>query len=244
MTELISFSVAAPMKLENPFPGLRPFREDEEHLFFGREKQVDRMVDKLAATRFLAVIGTSGTGKSSLVNCGLKPALHRGLMASAGSSWRMVQFRPGGSPIRSMAQAFASEPGFLGEEDPGGLSLLQIAQSTLRMSSLGLADLFRFARLEPGTNLLVVVDQFEELFRYSKAAGTATSSDGVSGDAIAFVNLLLEPLSHPEYPIYIVLTMRSDFLGECSKFDGLPEVINESQYLVPRLTRDERRADR
>ena len=242
MTELISFSVAAPVTLENPFPGLRPFREDEEHLFFGREKQVDRMVDKLAATRFLAVIGTSGTGKSSLVNCGLKPALHRGLMASAGTSWRMVQFRPGGSPVRSMAQAFASEPGFLGAEDPGGLSLLQVAQSTLRMSSLGLADLFRFARLEPGTNLLVVVDQFEELFRYSKTAGSASSPDGVSGDAIAFVNLLLEPLSHPEYPIYIVLTMRSDFLGECSKFDGLPEVINESQYLVPRLTRDERRA--
>lgn len=241
MTELVSFTIPVSTTLENPFPGLRPFHEDEEHLFFGREHQVDRMVDKLAATRFLAVVGTSGTGKSSLVNCGLKPALHRGLMASAGTSWRMIQFRPGGSPIRSMAQAFAQEPGFLGEEDPRGLSLLQIAQSTLRMSSLGLADLYRFARLAPGTNLLVVVDQFEELFRYSKAAG-ATSPDGVSGDAIAFVNLLLEPLSHSEYPIYIVLTMRSDFLGECSKFDGLPEVINESQYLVPRLTRDERRA--
>jgi uncharacterized RDD family membrane protein YckC len=242
MTELVSFSVAAPVALENPFPGLRPFREDEEYLFFGREHQVDKMVDKLAASHFLAVVGTSGTGKSSLVNCGLKPALHRGLMASAGTSWRMVQFRPGGSPIRSMAQAFAQEPGFLDEDEPGGLSLLQITESTLRMSSLGLADLFQFAHLDPGTNLLVVVDQFEELFRYSKTTGGTTNPDGVSGDAIAFVNLLLEPLSHPEYPIYIVLTMRSDFLGECSKFDGLPEVINESQYLVPRLTRDERRA--
>src|ERR1700722_15256848 len=113
----------------NPFPGLRPFRDDEEHLFFGRESQVDSIIDKLASARFLAVVGTSGTGKSSLVNCGLKPALHRGLMASAGTSWRMIQFRPGGSPIRAMAQAFAQEPGFLGEEDPGGLSLFQVAQS-------------------------------------------------------------------------------------------------------------------
>lgn len=71
--------------LPNPFPGLRLFREDEEALFFGREPQVDAMVDKLAATRFLAVVGTSGSGKSSLVNCGLVPALHRGLMAGAGS---------------------------------------------------------------------------------------------------------------------------------------------------------------
>lgn len=60
----------------NPFPGLRPFRENEEYLFFGRESQVDAMVNKLAATRFLAVVGTSGSGKSSLVNCGLCPALH------------------------------------------------------------------------------------------------------------------------------------------------------------------------
>ena len=65
----------------NPFPGLRPFREDEEHLFFGRENQVDAMVNKLADTRFLAVVGTSGSGKSSLVNCGLRPALRQGLMA-------------------------------------------------------------------------------------------------------------------------------------------------------------------
>lgn len=72
---------AAPMT--NPYPGLRPFREDEEHLFFGRETQIDAMVDRLAETHFLSVVGTSGSGKSSLVNCGLRPALHQGLMARA-----------------------------------------------------------------------------------------------------------------------------------------------------------------
>src|SRR5215510_747591 len=71
----------------NPYPGLRPFREEEEYLFFGREKQVDVMVNTLAEAHFLAVVGTSGSGKSSLVNCGLRPALHRGLMASAGPTW-------------------------------------------------------------------------------------------------------------------------------------------------------------
>src|SRR5271157_1976587 len=105
-------SVAIPVALANPFPGLRPFHEDEEYLFFGRESQVDTMVDKLAASRFLAVVGTSGSGKSSLVNCGLKPALRRGLMASAGTHWRMAQFRPGGDPIKSLAHALAT-PGVL-----------------------------------------------------------------------------------------------------------------------------------
>ena len=69
-----------------PYPGIRPFREDEEYLFFGRESQVDAMVDTLARSRFLAVIGSSGCGKSSLVNCGLRPALHRGLLTRAGSA--------------------------------------------------------------------------------------------------------------------------------------------------------------
>jgi len=223
--------------LENPFPGLRPFREDEEHLFFGRESQVDRMVDKLAATRFLAVVGTSGSGKSSLVNCGLKPALHRGLMAGAGSTWRMVQFRPGAHPVRSMAQAFAADGSLIPNPQPEAMSTLDIVEATLNMSSLGVAHLYEYANAAHGTNLLLIVDQFEELFRYSKQ-----NADGsTSGEATAFVNLLLEAHAHPEYPIYIVLTMRSDFLGECSKFDGLPEVINEGQYLVPRMGREDRR---
>ena len=71
----MSTAATAALPAPNPFPGLRPFQVAEEHLFFGRETQVDAMVDKLGATRFLAVVGTSGSGKSSLVNCGLVPAL-------------------------------------------------------------------------------------------------------------------------------------------------------------------------
>src|SRR5271165_3591204 len=97
------------VEIGNPFPGLRPFHEEEESLFFGRENQVDAMVDKLSAARFLAVVGTSGSGKSSLVNCGLRPALRRGLMSAAGTSWRMVQFRPGGRPLTAMTSALAAD---------------------------------------------------------------------------------------------------------------------------------------
>src|SRR5271168_2299951 len=105
-------STSTSVGVTNPFPGLRPFREEEEYLFFGRERQVDVMVDKLAARRFLAVVGTSGSGKSSLVNCGLRPALHRGYMTSAGASWRMATFRPGNDPIGASAKALAA-PGVL-----------------------------------------------------------------------------------------------------------------------------------
>ena len=236
-------NIAAAGVQTNPFPGLRPFWEDEEHLFFGRENQVDAMVNKLAETRFLAVVGTSGSGKSSLVNCGLRPALRQGLMARAGTAWRMAQFRPGNDPIGAMARALAQDGVLFREQAYAGLSLAEIVETSLRMSKLGLIDIYEQAQLDEGTNLLVVVDQFEELFRYRKlAAGAHGDTQSAGEDAAAFVNLLLEIKERADYPIYVVLTMRSDFLGDCVHFPGLAEAINAGQYLVPRMARQERRA--
>ena len=228
----------------NPFPGLRPFRQGEEALFFGREAQVDAMIDKLAATRFLAVVGTSGSGKSSLVNCGLVPGLHRGLMDRAGSAWRVATLRPGNRPLCALAEALV-RPGLLGSaagDDGTGFSPTELMEALLRMSKLGLVDACQQARLGPRQNLLVVVDQFEELFRFRALAADGPTATRGQEDATAFVNLLLEAAAHPDLPVYVVLTMRSDFLGDCAQYFGLPEAINRGQYLVPRMTREERRA--
>ncbi len=229
--------------MRNPFPGLRPFRTDEEHLFFGREQQVDRMIDKLSPHRFLAVVGTSGSGKSSLVNCGLRPALHRGYMAGAGSAWRMAQFRPGSDPIGALAAALAA-PGVLFDTwEDSSLTAHELVDTTLRLGSLGLVDIVEQARLPERVQVLVVVDQFEELFRFHSNRGRdGHSAHGPQQEAIAFVKLLLEARAQTVVPIHVVLTMRSDFLGECAQFLGLAEAINDGQYLVPRLTREEIRA--
>ncbi len=229
--------------LTNPFPGLRPFREEEEYLFFGREGQVDRMVDKLATKRLLVVVGTSGSGKSSLVNCGLRPALRRGVMATAGSAWRMAQFRPGADPIKALARSLA-QPGVLFTSLDAGEGVLErIIEATLGMGNLGVVDLFEQAQLADQANLLLVVDQFEELFRYTMPQSSISYKEAhqILEASVAFVNLLLEA-GKSKYPIYVVLTMRSDFLGDCARFPGLAEAVNEGQFLIPRLTRAERRA--
>ena len=229
--------------IDNPYPGLRPFRADEAHLFFGRESQVDTMVDRLAATRMLAVVGSSGCGKSSLVNCGLRPALQRGVMATAGSSWRICTCRPGADPIGALARALAADGALfdapVAGTAPAAVSRATLSESTLRLSRRGLVDLVEQARLPDSARLLLVVDQFEELFRYRSLAGADAAA---AADAVALVNLLLEAAAQRGSPIYLVLTMRSDFLGDCTQFLGLAEAINAGQYLVPRLTRDERRA--
>jgi len=218
----------------NPFPGLRPFEAEEDHLFFGREKQIDDLLRRLRTTRFLSVIGTSGSGKSSLVRAGLIPALQGGFMAGAGSSWRIATFRPAGDPIGNLATAL-SDPTVLGSDPELAATQRVLIEATLRRGTLGLVDAIRQAMLPPQHNVLIVVDQFEELFRF-RHSRQADCKD----EALAFVKLLLEAARH-EVPLYVVLTMRSDFIGDCMEYPGLPEAINAGQYLVPRMSRDELR---
>ncbi|HXO27675.1 MAG TPA: hypothetical protein VOA80_10050 [Thermoanaerobaculia bacterium] len=217
----------------NPFPGLRPFEPEEDYLFFGREKQIDELLRRLRTNRFLAILGTSGCGKSSLVRSGLIPSLQGGAMVRAGSSWRVALARPGGDPLGNLAAALAA-PGVLVGQDETGESGRSFIAATLRASRLGLVECVQQARLPEHDNLLVVVDQFEELFRFQHAS----SRD----DALAFSKLLLEGAWQQQLPIYVALTMRSDFVGSCMEFTGLPEAVNEGLYLVPRMLRDELRS--
>ncbi len=220
----------------NPFPGLRPFEPEEDHLFFGREKQIDELLRRLRTTRFLTVIGTSGSGKSSLVRAGLIPALEGGSMVRAGSSWRIAKFRPGGDPIGHLAAAL-SDPAVLGTNAELAATQRVLTEATLRRGTRGLIDAVHQARIPEDDNLLVVVDQFEELFRFRHSRQLENSKD----EALAFVKLLLEP-TRQDSSIYIVLTMRSDFIGDCMEYAGLPEAVNAGQYLVPRMSRDELRS--
>jgi hypothetical protein len=221
----------------NPFPGLRPFETDEYNLFFGREGQSDELLARLGRTRFLAVVGTSGSGKSSLIRAGLIPAIYGGLMPGASSGWRIAVMRPGHDPVGNLAQALSLDE-VLGSPEMDDDVEATIIETTLRRSTLGVVDAVRQARLPEYDNVLVLVDQFEELFRFRSMRA---SDPGTEDDAAAFVKLLLEAARQREVPVYVVLTMRSDFLGDCSQFQGLPEAVNEGQYLIPRLTRDERR---
>jgi WD40 repeat protein len=212
-----------------PYPGLRPFEADEADLFFGREQHVDALLKRLSSSHFVAVVGESGAGKSSLVRAGLLPALQAGFVVEAGSDWRVAVMRPGGSPMAALADALL-EPGVL--TDAGGSPRPDFALAELRRGPLGLVQLIRDAYLGSYCNLLIVVDQFEEVFRYCREPAQKDQAD-------MFVELILRAAEQREVPIFIVLTMRSDFVGDCARFRGLPERLNDNQYLTPRLTREQ-----
>jgi len=216
-----------------PYPGLRPFRKDETDVFFGREGQVDQLLEKLERTRFLAVLGPSGCGKSSLLKAGMLASIEAGFMASAGVQWRTATMTPGHSPMRELAKNLLEDRA-LGPQWGKHKDNVACLQAILRRGPLGLVEVLKETPLPKGTNLLILVDQFEEIFRYRQQHG--------ADEAEAFVSLLLNSARQREVPVYVVIAMRTDFLGDCNLLSGLPEAINEGQFLIPRLDREQSRA--
>lgn len=219
------------MSTFNPFPGLRPFQQSEKYLFFGREKQVVELITRLRKTRFMAVVGVSGSGKSSLVKAGVLPELHGGTMAAAGSSWEVAVMRPGGDPLGNLASCLINAD----LHDPEEEDIHSHVRATLSRSGMGLLDTIEQSDLEEDSNLLLVVDQFEEIFRFRQQSRVSNEEAG------HFITLLLEASQQMRRRIYVVLTMRSDFLGDCAQFRDLAEAVNEGEYLIPRLNRTQRK---
>lgn len=220
----------------NPFPGLRPFTIEEAHLYFGREGQVDEILTKLARNRVVTIMGYSGSGKSSLVSCGLVPVLYGGFLTENGPNWQVMPMRPGSSPIANLTDAILSmlqERGLLRAEDRPIQQA--VIRSVLRGNSTGLVEVVKYLQNEDSQNFFLLIDQFEELIRYRE------QGDAEMNEAAQFVNLVLTALKQKEVPVYVSFSLRSDFIGDCAVFTGLTEVINESNYLVPQMTRDQKR---
>ncbi|GAB2784725.1 hypothetical protein GCM10027275_31260 [Rhabdobacter roseus] len=213
----------------NPFPGLRSYEYEDSRLFFGRESHISEAKRKLFTGRFLALIGSSGSGKSSLVKAGLIPSLAD---TEAGQEeWSVVLFKPGAKPIKSFVTALKArlrkEGGAWEGQIPEDFEATLLSNPEAVMEPL--APLL-------SRNLLLVIDQFEEIFRYESA-----SEANDKAETQAFIRLLLRLIHQTEVPIYAVITMRSDYLDQCTDFKGLTEAINLGYYLLPKMSQSEMR---
>jgi len=215
----------------NPYVGLRPFEMDESILFFGRSEQTLEMLQRLHRHHFVSVVGSSGCGKSSLLRAGLIPALKAGYLVEDSDHWFIAIMKPGQNPLYNLAESLLKQI----NADPTERSISELVQKINEEGADVIIDLLIPFRNEKKLNFFLLVDQFEELFRFAMDQKDAARKD----EAIDFVNIILELSTQRTLPFYVVLTMRSDFLGDCAQFYGLPEAMNKSQYLVPKLNRME-----
>jgi WD40 repeat protein/energy-coupling factor transporter ATP-binding protein EcfA2 len=218
---------------KNPFVGLRPFEHEDNLYFFGRNEQTKALLKLLHEAHFLTVVGSSGCGKSSLVRAGLIPHLEAGFLVQDRDVWHIARMKPGDQPMTNLAQALLTAL----KQEAAPAKVTEFAASLQEQGVHAAMDQIVPVLTATDSNLLLLVDQFEEIFRFSMNLQAPEKRD----EAVEFVATLLRLAEQADTPIYVCLTMRSDYLGDCDQFQGLPEAMNRSQYLVPRLTRAQRR---
>lgn len=210
----------------NPFPGLRPFARDQSRYFFGRDQQITDLLHRLKTQRMAGIIGASGCGKSSVVFAGVLPALERGFLAGPSHDWHVIDMRPGGRPLTSLAVALSNGRG--GHES---------IEKTLATTTYGLTDWIAQNTLDARgeRRILIFTDQFEELFTFAEIDRSRIAAS----NRRHFVDILLQAAAQDIVPVYWLLTMRTEYLGRCGEYPGLADALNRSQYLVPNLSREQ-----
>ncbi len=230
-----------------PYTGLRSFTEEESLYFKGRDSQVDQITALLERNKFLMLTGASGEGKSSLIYAGLIPNARAGFFKAKYTNWVVADFRPERNPVanmaKSLAEKFNTEPATVETELRRGFSSLIDLYTNSEFYSdeedlqwKELPEVDKKNKKRKAANLMILVDQFEEFFTNPENFFNETPSQ----DSQVVVNLILETARiaiKRNLPVYVVCTMRSDYIGQCSAFRGLPEYIGFSQFFVPRLKR-------
>ncbi len=200
----------------NPYKGLRSFEEADAADFVGRESLVSQLVERMAdpepTSRMLAVVGPSGSGKSSVVSAGLVPALRKGAVIGS-DQWFVARMTPGHRPFEQLEGALLG----VAVNVPASLAELLHDEAGLRPT---------MDRVLPeGTQLVLVIDQFEELF---------TVADGT--DRRRFLDVLARTLDDPASRVHVVITLRADFYDRPLRHERFGGHLAASTIAVPPMT--------
>jgi len=206
-------ALAGAGETRNPYKGLRAFAEDDAPDFFGREVLTEHLVERLAQTRFLAVVGPSGSGKSSVVRAGLVPRIRRGALPGS-ERWNVVEMFPGAYPLEEL------EAALLRTADSAPAGLLE----QLEQDERGLLRAVKRLLTDDESELVLVVDQLEEVFTLVVDEARRTQ----------FLALLERAVMDPHARLRVVVTLRADFYDRPLLYSGFAELLRDYvEALVP-----------
>jgi Caspase domain len=207
-----------------PYRGLRYFdlTPEDAQYFHGRQALTDQLLEKVRVSNFLAVLGASGSGKSSVVRAGLLYQLQQGKRLSGSDTWQIKIFQPGEHPLQSLAQAFLDT----GLSDIDRASQLQQAEALI--AGGGFSQLITVADTP---RVVLLVDQFEEVF--------TLCTD--KKERQQFFDCLLAGLQRCGDKLCLVLTMRADFFGKCAEYGELAAKIQDNLLTVTSMSGSELR---
>ncbi|MGJ3246807.1 MAG: caspase family protein [Elainellaceae cyanobacterium] len=215
-----------------PYRGLECFEESHAEYFFGRSELTDQLLDQLRSGRFVAVVGASGSGKSSLVRAGLISELRKGQKFSGSDRWRIRLLTPTEHPLKSLAGVFV---------DPDLTELeraeqLRRAEAFLDSGGTGLAQLVRASLVTPSAtgvgprpHLLLIIDQFEEIF-------TLCNGPTAEQERQQFFNCLIDAIQSADRYLSVVIVLRADFFGKCSLYSNLAQQVEQNLIMVTPMT--------
>ena len=210
------------LETKNPYKGLRAFQQADAADFFGRTSMIQQVLDRLqeevVESNFLAVIGPSGSGKSSLVKAGVLPALRQGRIPGS-EHWFYAEMVPGEVPLEELAAALLSV----------STSPLPGIVDLLRDSQQGLAEGVAWALPAQDSHLVLMIDQFEEVFTQVEQ----------ESDRQQFLDLILNAVAAEDSPVIIIATLRADFYDRPLLYQGFGELIRKRTELVLPLNDEE-----
>lgn len=214
----------SPVVVERPYRGLEVFDETHTRFFFGREAMTQHLVEALRQTRFLGVLGASGSGKSSLARAGLLPQLKAGALPFS-ERWRYIKFKPGAHPLETLAIHLAAENISVDPVTELQKSLFGAENALHLHVRLGLTKHFLYEKEREQARCFILVDQFEEVFTLCQQ----------EPERLRFIDNLRYAGFIEGGQTVIVITMRADFLAQAGLYTPLAEIVSDHQFLVSPL---------
>ena len=217
-----------------PYRGLFRFEAKDQRFFFGRDDDIERLIHKVEESAFVAVVGASGSGKSSLVRAGLLPNLDARIRVPQPGAWVTLTCLPGHDPFKSLAQQVATL-----SPTPGSLTEIDALAERFRTTDTGLIDALSALTAAAPAPVLLFIDQFEELFTVARDSSQTPAGDRAM--RARFVANLASTAADSKGFVKIVMTMRADFSGEALSVAGLADLLQDHEVKLGALIGDKLR---